>query len=356
MNKMMFVIGTRPEAIKMAPVVLEAMKCLDVRVCLTGQHPGMRDLLPPMRDEQIVELDLARGERGLAGLMGRMLVLMDESESLEGWRPDLVAVHGDTTSALCGAFYAFYNGFRLCHVEAGLRTGNKKSPFPEEANRKIIDYLSDLHFAPHENNEKNLRAEGIRDEVHVVGNTAIDALKANIRDDFTHEAAEWADGDPFAIVTLHRRENWGDNIARMMDAISAFAEGNEYKIVYVKHKNPALREAAERCFLGNKFVLLCDPIDTAEFHNLLGLCSFVMTDSGGIQEEASFLGKPILILRKETERQEIVEAGAARLVAPEELAEAMLEATKVQVRQASSLYGDGESGKQIVRIISDENF
>lgn len=353
MNRLLFVVGTRPEAIKMAPVIEEA-KSSNILVCLTGQHPGMRELLPELEDNQIVELNLPRGERGLAGLAGKILCLMDDDERLNGWKADSVVVHGDTTSALCGALYAFYSEIRLCHVEAGLRTWDKSSPFPEEANRKIIDYLSDLHFAPHELNRDNLKREGVNERVHVVGNTAIDALVKNLKDDFEHEVIKWVAGDPFAIVTLHRRENWGDNINKMMSAISEFAANQKYKVVYVKHKNPSLKSAAERAFGGNEFVMLSEAIGTADFHNLLARCDFVMTDSGGIQEEASHLGKPLLVLRGETERQEIVEQGSAKLVSPEGLMKSMLEAADGKQEPKPPLYGDGSAGKKIARILADE--
>lgn len=354
MNKLLFVIGTRPEAIKMSPVVEEAIKWFSVKVCLTGQHPGMRDLLPRLTDDQIVSLGLERGEAGLSGLMGRIMCLMDDERSIREWGPDMVVVHGDTTSALCGAFYAFYGGIRLCHVEAGLRTGDRSSPFPEEANRKVIDYFSDVHFAPHELNRKNLALEGISERVHVVGNTAIDALNKNLRDDFEHEVIRWAGGDAFAIVTLHRRENWGEKIEKMMSEIATFAASQRHKVVYVKHRNPALREAAEMAFRGNEFVLLSDAIDTSDFHNLLARCSFVMTDSGGIQEEASHLGKPLLVLRRETERQELVEQGSARLVEPESLMGAMMETAGRGHEPKPRLYGNGHSGRDIVGILRND--
>jgi len=354
MNRLLFVIGTRPETIKMAPVVEEAAKDFEVMVCFTGQHPDMKQALPWLNEDQVVELNLTRGEKGLSGLTGRILCLMDDNEAIANWGADAVVVHGDTTSAFCGSLYAFYNGIRLCHVEAGLRTWDKSSPFPEEANRKMIDYLADIHFAPHELNKENLKGEGIDGNTHVVGNTAIDALLKNLKSDFDHEIISWADGDPFAIVTLHRRENWGDNIARMMSAIAEFAKDRKYKIVYVKHKNPALKSAAENAFAGSEFVMLSDAVDTADFHNLLARCAFVMTDSGGIQEEASHLGKPLLVLRKETERQEIVKQGSARLVSPEGLMSAMLETAGFKPTPKPPLYGNGTTGRQIARILKNE--
>ena len=360
MNRVLFILGTRPEAIKLNPVIAEALGFFEVKVCLTSQHDGIRSLLPPMEDECVVSLDLVRDESGLCGLTGRIMCLLDEADSLSEWNPELVVVHGDTTSALCGALYAFYKKIRLCHVESGLRSGNKASPFPEESNRKIIDYLSDIHFAPHDNNRRRLEQEGVDGRIHVVGNTIVDVIKKNVRDDFSHPVLDWSAGSEFAIVTLHRRENWGGAIESMLFEMSEFARKNKFKIVYVKNQNPQLRALVDLAFRGNEFVLVSDPLGAFEFHNLLSRSSFVMTDSGGIQEEASFLGKPILILREETERQEIVESGCALLVNPAVFKEALESFFELKTRgllemnAVSDIYGSGDSGMRIVQILEDE--
>lgn len=338
----------------MNPVIDEALYSNnEVKICLTSQH-DIRSLLVSVNDSDIISLDLKRDERGLCGLTGNILRLLDGEKSLEDWNPDMVVVHGDTTSALCGALYAFYKQIKLCHVESGLRSDNKFSPFPEEANRKLIDYLSDIHFAPHQNNKERLEKERVGGQIHVVGNTIVDVVKKNVVFDFNSRLLDWAGAD-FVLVTLHRRENWGENIKGMLSDISDFARTNKYKIVYVKNQNPALQKMADEAFIDNDRVLVSDPLSTFEFHNVLARCSFVMTDSGGIQEEANFLGKPIMVLRNETERQEILDCGGSVLVPPERLRAAIKDFLIAEFNKCPSLYGNGDSSRKIIEIINDEN-
>jgi len=351
MNKLLFFIGTRPEAIKLNSVLEQSKEKFKIKVCLTSQHENIDKFLPKINKKDIVRLDLKRDESGLCGLMGNILNLLDKDQRLKKWQPDLIVVHGDTTSALCGAFYAFYNQIKLCHIEAGLRTHNKFAPFPEECNRKIIDYLSDIHFAPNQNNKKNLIKENIKS--YVTGNTVIDFLKNNIKKNYKHPLIDWTAKDKFALLTLHRRENWGENMEKMMLNISKFSIKNEYKIIYVTNQNNKIKKLASRIFKNNKFVKFSNPLEPVDFHNILNHSEFVITDSGGIQEEASFLKKPIVILRNETERDEIVKSKCGVLSSCENLQEVLESVINntIKFNKTSKLFGSGNSGLKIVSLI-----
>ena len=350
MNKILFILGTKPEAIKLSPVISECEKKYKIKVCLTSQHEKIKNILN-LKNNKIIELNLNRDENGLSGLVGNVLCLLDKNKSIRSWKPDLIIVHGDTVSSLCGAFYAFYEKIKLCHVESGLRTHNKHSPFPEECNRKIIDYMADIHFAVNEIGKNNLIKENL-DKIYTVGNTVIDVVKNNINCKFKHPILDWVKNENFAVVTLHRRENWGKNINNMLSEISNFSNKYKYKILYFTNNNNNIKNKVKKAFENNKLIYISDALDSYDFHNILSKCSFVMTDSGGLQEESCFLEKPILILRNETERIEILEKNCGILVPPNKLKKTLKNIMKLKFNKCKGLYGNGNSSKKITKILS----
>lgn len=363
--KVMPIFGTRPDAIKMAPLVkeLERSPYIDTVVCVTAQHRQMLDQvldifsikpahdLDIMQDRQTLEQITTRSLEGLAGVFDKD-------------RPDIVLVHGDTSTCFVAALAAFYRKITIGHVEAGLRTYDKYSPFPEEMNRKLAGALADLHFAPTPANRTNLLNEGILDnKIHVTGNTAIDAMKTTVRKDyiFRHEALRSVDFENRRIiaVTAHRRENLGEPLENICMALNNLAAAyDDVNIIYTVHLNPAVRETAFRILGQNPRVHLIDPLDVQDMHNLMARSYMVMTDSGGLQEEAPSLGKPVLVLRKETERPEAVAAGTVRLAGIEkETIEAMArqllddKAAYDKMAKAVNPYGDGAASERIVKAI-----
>ena len=361
MKKIILIFGTRPEAIKMCPVVKELKKHeeFEVTVCVTGQH---REML-----EQVLEAFEVVPDYDLA-IMQKSQTLFDITEKiLEGMRrvyeevkPDIALVHGDTSTAFAAGLAAFYMGIPVGHVEAGLRTYNAFSPYPEEFNRQAIDSFAKIMFAPTKDTAANLEREGKNmDGVYIVGNTGIDALNTTVREDYSHPELEWTKGSRFVLLTAHRRENLGAPMRSIMKAIKrVLDEHPDVKIIYPVHPNPAVVEVAKEVLGGLDRVHLIDPLDVLDFHNFIKRAEMVLTDSGGIQEEAPSLGKPVLVLRDTTERPEGVAAGTLKLVGTDE-EDIYREFTKLlddkaayeEMSHAANPYGDGHSSEKIAEIL-----
>lgn len=362
--KVMTVFGTRPEAIKMAPVVLELQKHPDaIRpvVAVTAQHREMLDqVLHLFHIHPDYDLDIMAAGQTLFDITSRAMNGLDEVLAQE--QPDIVLVHGDTTTTFAGALAAYYHQIAVGHVEAGLRTGNKYSPFPEEMNRKLTGAIADLHFAPTDTSEANLRKENVPSErIFVTGNTVIDALHQTVRDDFEFENFFLHDldftGKRMILVTTHRRENLGAPMRHVYKALKQLTEEFEdVEIVFPVHKNPKVREVVNEELGGLEKVHLIDPLDYEPFANLMHRSHLILTDSGGVQEEAPALGKPVLVLRDTTERPEAVAAGTVKLIGTErdrvyEEAKRLLTDQKEYDRMAGSCnpYGDGKASERIVQ-------
>ena len=364
MKKVLVVFGTRPEAIKMCPLVIELKKNskIDCKVCLTGQH---KEMLKQVMDAfDIVEdynLDIMKERQTLTTITTTILerlepILIDEA-------PDVVLVHGDTTTSYAAAMAAFYQKIPVGHVEAGLRTGDIYSPFPEEMNRLLTDRVSAYHFAPTESNRENLLKEGIEKTVFVTGNTVIDAFKYTVKENYTYKTEKLNDVDFDAekviLLTAHRRENQGRGIENICNAVKRLAlENNDITFIYPVHLSPAVRETVFPILSNMDNVLLIDPIDVLDMHNIMSKCYMVMTDSGGIQEEAPHFGKPVLVLRTETERPEAVEAGTVMLagVEKENVKSALLKLlldkdAYTKMSHAINPYGDGHASEKIIEIL-----
>lgn len=359
--KIFLVFGTRPEAIKMCPLVLELKRNNDIEcvVCLTGQHREMLyQVMEAFGVKEDYNLDIMREKQTLTSVTGSILeklqlVLVDE-------KPDIVLVHGDTTTSFAAALAAFYQKIPVGHVEAGLRTGNIYSPFPEEMNRLLTDRISTLFFAPTMNNEENLKNEGISKGVFVTGNTVIDAFKYTVSDGyvFNEKSLNEIDFDKKRVIllTAHRRENWGIGITNICKAVKKIAlEYEDVQLVYPVHLNPVVRDIVFPILSEVKNVSLIDPIDVLDMHNIISKCYMVMTDSGGIQEEAPHFGVPVLVLRTETERPEAVEAGTVKVIGVEEdniysEAKRLLDCKEAYFEMANAVnpYGDGNASERIV--------
>ncbi|MDK2811622.1 MAG: hypothetical protein PWR27_2331, partial [Petroclostridium sp.] len=314
--KVMTIFGTRPEAIKMAPLVKELERCQQIRsiVCVTAQHREMLDqVLDIFEIQPDYDLDIMQQRQSLIGITTRALEGLDEV--IKKVQPDIVLVHGDTTTTFAGSLAAFYNKVKVGHVEAGLRTFDKYFPYPEEMNRKLTGAIADLHFAPTITNKKNLINENIKeDTIFVTGNTVIDALKTTVRKDYQFESEVLRSLDyqkrKVILVTAHRRENLGEPLRNICEALKELVYlYGDVEIVYPVHLNPAVRETAFGILGGLPRVHLIEPLNVQELHNAMNQCYMVLTDSGGLQEEAPSLGKPVLVLRNETERPEAVQAG-----------------------------------------------
>ena len=362
MKKVLTVFGTRPEAIKMCPLV-NVLKgrpsVFDVVVCVTGQHRQMLDsVLEVFRIEPDYDLNIMKAGQTLFDVTSATMLGL--KEVLEKELPDIVLVHGDTTTSFAAALASFYTGIPIGHVEAGLRTYNLKSPFPEEFNRQAVDIVSDYYFAPTETSKNNLLKEGKPSEkIYVTGNTGIDALRTTVKSDFKHPIVDWCNGHPLILVTAHRRENLGDPMHHMFRAIRRVLEEHpNVRAVYPVHLNPKVREAADREFRGCESMRLIEPLDVLDFHNLLSRCHIVLTDSGGIQEEAPGLGKPVLVMRDTTERPEGIEAGTLKLVGTSEES-IYAECTRLltdpkayaAMSHAVNPYGDGHACEAIASIL-----
>ena len=364
MKKVMLVFGTRPEAIKMCPLVNELKKNgnFDVKVCVTGQHREMlNQVLDVFKVVPDYNLDIMRDNQTLFTITTSILDKI--KPVLEDEKPDVVLVHGDTTTTFATALAAFYLGIKVGHVEAGLRTYNIYSPFPEEFNRQAVSIVSNFNFAPTEKAKENLLVEK-RDEdtIYVTGNTGIDALKTTINLEYKHELFDWIGDDRLIMLTAHRRENLGEPMENMFKAIKrVLKEYSNVKVIYPIHKNPRVREVANRIFGDEDRVKLIEPLEVIDFHNFLNKSYLILTDSGGIQEEAPSLGKPVLVLRDTTERPEGVAAGTLKLVGTKEediynnfklLLENNEEYKKMS--QASNPYGDGRASERIAEVLLKE--
>ena len=362
--KIMSVFGTRPEAIKMAPLVKALARCPDLEsiCCLTGQHREMLDSVMEIFNLRgDFDLNIMEQRQTLSTITTKTLLGMEQV--MEQCRPDMILVHGDTSTTFAGALAAFYHQVPVGHVEAGLRTYDKYSPFPEEMNRTLVGDIADLHFSPTKANAENLRREGIRGEIFVTGNTAIDAMGYTVKEGRRFQTALLNDLDfehhRIIAVTCHRRENYGRPMEEILSAIAEVVRTHEdVEVVYPVHLSPVVRECARRYLGGKDRIHLIDPVDVEEMHNLLARCYMVMTDSGGLQEEAPALGKPVLVMRRETERPEAIAAGTAKLAGVTYdgvLAEAnrLLDdpAAYQAMAKAVNPYGDGHACERIAQAI-----
>ncbi|WP_307993503.1 non-hydrolyzing UDP-N-acetylglucosamine 2-epimerase [uncultured Intestinibacter sp.] len=361
MKKIMLAFGTRPEAIKMCPLVkeLKNRKNIEVIVCVTGQHRQMLDqVLEVFNVIPDYDLSIMKEKQTLFDVTTSILNKIKKVLELE--KPDVVLVHGDTSTTFATALACFYLQIPVGHVEAGLRTYNIYSPYPEEFNRQAVGIVSQYNFAPTENSKMNLLREGKKEEsIYVTGNTAIDALKTTVRKDYTHPELEWAKDSRLIILTAHRRENLGEPLYQMFRAIKRIVDKyDDVKVIYPIHMNPVVRKAAKEIFDGEDRVHIIEPLDVIDFHNFLANSYLILTDSGGIQEEAPSLGKPVLVMRDTTERPEGIKAGTLKLVGTEEeniyneFEKLLTDKSEYEkMSKASNPYGDGYACKRIADIL-----
>ena len=362
--KIMSVFGTRPEAIKMAPLVMALRDCPEIEsiCCLTGQHRQMLDsVMEAFSLTGDYDLNIMEQRQTLTTITTKTLMGMERV--LEEAKPDMVLVHGDTSTTFAGALAAFYHRVPVGHVEAGLRTWDMDSPFPEELNRTMVSDMARLHFCPTVSNRENLLREGISKGVFITGNTAIDAMKYTVKSSYCFQTPvlnqlDYA-GRKVIVVTCHRRENYGEAMENIMQAVADVAAQNpDAEIVYPVHLSPVVQACAEKFLAGRDRVHLIAPVDVEEMHNLLARSFFVMTDSGGLQEEAPALGKPVLVLRRETERPEAVEAGTVKLAGVDldtivSMADELIDDSEAYGKMAHAVnpYGDGNACKRIADAI-----
>ena len=366
-KKVIVIFGTRPEAIKMAPLVkeLEKREGLDVKVCVTAQHREMLDqVLDYFEIKPNFDLNIMKERQSLSSIPSRVLEGLDDIFINE--KPDMILVHGDTSTTFSAALAAFYNKISVGHVEAGLRSFNKYFPFPEEMNRKLTGALADLHFSPTKNSKNNLLREGVDEErIFITGNTVIDAMAHTVNDNYVFENKELNninfEDKKVIMITAHRRENWGKGIENICKALLEIVNKNEdVELVYLVHLNPIVKDVVYSKLGNHERIHLLSPLDTQETHNLMNKCYLVMTDSGGLQEEAPHLGKPVLVLRDVTERPEAVEAGTVELVGTD-TDKIILSAQKLisdeehyeKMSKAINPYGDGLASVRISDIIEN---
>ena len=361
MKKVMLVFGTRPEAIKMCPLVneLKTRKEIETIVCVTGQHRQMLDqVLEAFSVVPDYDLSVMKERQTLFDVTTNILNRI--REVLETVRPDVVLVHGDTSTTFVTALACYYLQIPVGHVEAGLRTYNIYSPYPEEFNRQAVGIIAAYHFAPTELSKENLLKEGKKPEtIYVTGNTAIDALKTTVRKDYAHPVLEWAKDSRLIMITAHRRENLGEPMKHMFRAIRRVCDEHpDIKAVYPIHMNPAVRETAQAILGDDERIRIIEPLDVLDFHNFLARSYLILTDSGGIQEEAPSLGKPVLVMRDTTERPEGIAAGTLKLVGTDEGTiyenfKMLLEDQEAyrKMSTASNPYGDGFASKRIADIL-----
>ena len=360
--KVMTIFGTRPEAIKMAPLVLELQKHpeqIESIVTVTAQHRQMLDqVLETFKITPDYDLNIMKDRQTLIDVTTNALQGLDKV--MKEAKPDIVLVHGDTATTFIASLAAFYNQSAIGHVEAGLRTWNKYSPYPEEMNRQLTGVMADLHFAPTEVSKKNLLDENKNPEtIFVTGNTAIDALATTVSEHYSHPVLEKIGSDRMILLTAHRRENLGEPMRHMFRAITRIlAEHEDVQVVYPVHMNPAVREIANEILGDHKRVHLIEPLEVFDFHNFAANSYMILTDSGGVQEEAPSLGKPVLVLRDTTERPEGIAAGTLKLAGTEEetiysLAKQLIEDTNAYeaMAKASNPYGDGHASERIVEAL-----
>ncbi len=365
MKKVMLVFGTRPEAIKMCPLVneLKTRNNIETIVCVTGQHRQMLDqVLSTFQVEPDYDLSIMKDRQTLFDVTTNILNRI--KEVLEKEKPDVVLVHGDTSTTFVTALACFYLQIPVGHVEAGLRTYNINSPYPEEFNRQAVSIISQYNFAPTEMSKQNLLNEGKDSEtIYVTGNTAIDALKTTVRSDYVHPELEWAKDSRLIMITAHRRENLGEPMKNMFRAIKrVMDEHPDVKAIYPIHMNPVVRETANSILGGDDRIRIIEPLEVIDFHNFLNQSYMILTDSGGIQEEAPSLGKPVLVMRDTTERPEGIAAGTLKLVGTDE--ETIYENFKLllenkeeyaKMSNASNPYGDGFACKRIADVLEGKN-
>lgn len=359
--KVMSIFGTRPETIKMAPVVHELEKREEIEsiVCVTAQHREMLDqVLKALKVKPDYDLNIMKQGQTLSDITTRALKGLEDV--IKEVKPDIILVHGDTTTTFAGALAAFYQQVAVGHVEAGLRTYNKYSPFPEEMNRQFVGIVSDMNFAPTERSKNNLLREGKKEEtIYVTGNTAIDALNLTVDEEYSDEITEWIGDDRLIVLTAHRRENLGEPMYRMFKAIRRIIDKyDDVKMVYPVHLNPLVVKAANEVFGDSEKIKLIKPLEVVEFHNLLSRSYLILTDSGGIQEEAPSLGKPVIVLRDTTERPEGIDAGTLKLAGTEEetiyqmVDELLSDSMEYEkMSKTSNPYGDGHASERIVDAI-----
>lgn len=364
MKKVMLVFGTRPEAIKMCPLVkeLKTRKDIETIVCVTGQHREMlQQVLSCFEVTPDYNLDIMKDKQTLFDITNNIIEKI--KGVLEKSKPDLVLVHGDTTTTFATALSSFYMQIPVGHVEAGLRTYNIYSPYPEEFNRQATGIIAQLNFAPTEMSKQNLLNEGKEEsKIFVTGNTAIDALKTTVKENYEHPELEWAKGSRLIMLTAHRRENLGKPLENMFKAIRRIVdEFPDTKVIYPMHKNPIVREFANKLLGNDDRIRLIEPLEVLDFHNFLAKSYLILTDSGGIQEEAPSLGKPVLVMRDTTERPEGIKAGTLKLVGTEEeniynnFKELLTDKTEYEeMCKASNPYGDGHACERIANVV--ENF
>ena len=364
MKKIMLVFGTRPEAIKMCPLVneLKLHNRLKTVVCVTGQHRQMLDqVLNTFNVVPDYDLSIMKDKQTLFDVTTNILNRIKEVLELE--KPDVVLVHGDTSTTFVTSLACYYLQIPVGHVEAGLRTHNIYSPFPEEFNRQAVSIISKFNFAPTETAKQNLLNESRNpNNIYVTGNTAIDALKTTVKDGYTHPMLDWASGSRLIMITAHRRENLGEPMKHMFNAIKRIVNENiDIKAIYPIHMNPVVRETANSILADNDRIKIIDPLEVVDFHNFLNASYLILTDSGGIQEEAPSLGKPVLVMRDTTERPEGIAAGTLKLVGTNE--DTIYNAFKQllndkneynKMSRASNPYGDGFASKRIADILEKE--
>jgi len=363
-KKIITIFGTRPEAIKMAPLIkeLEKREEIESKVCVTAQHREMLDQVLELFDiKPDFDLNIMETKQTLTGITNKVLDGLEEVFKEE--KPDMILVHGDTTTTFAGSLAAFYQQIKVGHVEAGLRTFNKYFPFPEEMNRKLTGSLTDLHFAPTKGSKENLLREGIKEsDIYITGNTVIDAMRHTVEENYIFENDELNNIDfskKVIMITAHRRENWGSGIQNICIALNKIVEENsDVELIYLVHLNPVVKDVVFERLGGKDRIHLLSPLDTKETHNLMNKSFMVMTDSGGLQEEAPHLGKPVLVLRDVTERPEAVEAGTVKLVGTDidqivNEANELLRNPEAYSKMSKSInpYGDGIASKRIVEAI-----
>ncbi|CAC8613349.1 UDP-GlcNAc 2-epimerase [Staphylococcus aureus] len=361
MKKIMTIFGTRPEAIKMAPLVkaLEQEKMLEPIVVVTAQHREMLDsVLSTFEIKPKYDLNIMKSGQALSEITSKSITQLEQVIQLE--KPDMVLVHGDTMTTFAGGLAAFYNQVPIGHVEAGLRSYDKYSPFPEEVNRQLVGVLADLHFAPTKNAASHLLSEGKYSEsVVVTGNTAIDAMKYTVDDNYKSNIMDKYHDKKFILMTAHRRENIGQPMENIFKAVRRLIdEYTDLALVYPMHKNPKVREVAQKILGSHDRIELIEPLDVVDFHNFAKKSYFILTDSGGIQEEAPSFNKPVLVLRSVTERPEGVEAGTLKVIGTNkqnvyQAAKELIDDERLyhQMSEASNPYGDGFASERIVNHI-----
>ena len=361
MKKIITIFGTRPEAIKMAPLVkeLEKREGIESKICVTAQHREMLDQVLELFDiKPDFDLNIMKTKQSLTGITNRILEGLETIFKEE--KPDMILVHGDTTTTFSSALAAYYQQIKVGHVEAGLRTFNKYFPFPEEMNRKLTGAISDLHFSPTKGAKNNLLREGIDEKsIYITGNTVIDAMLHTVEDNYVFENEELNKIDfknkKVIMITAHRRENWGEGISNICEALNEIVDKNkDVELVYLVHLNPIVKDMVYEKLGGKERIHLLNPLDTKETHNLMNKCFMVMTDSGGLQEEAPHLGKPVLVLRDVTERPEAVEYGTVKLVGTDK-EKIIREGNELinnkeayeKMSKAVNPYGDGKASERI---------